>query len=1220
MNTVFIGGFNMKNNQIEANRKFSIIFFCVFMLSLICIFTLSSYSTPELVSSITIDSTKLSYSDKIQGSFRITKSAQWISEDKVKVTLDLNTTPLKDENGKDIIFVLDVSDTMKNEKILGIQKELKNIINTSLLDSSNRIALVTYSNSSKILSNLTNNQEELNQLVESVTTETEKRNLYQAFLNVERILKENTDHQKDTKVILIMGGYSNIQTSNEAGEYQYLKEQYPNITVSKIQYEAGGNIEKLMSVSDQFFASDRESLKDHLYEALECTKKYKILQMIDFLDTNSFDEDRIQNIVVSDGSIQRDGNQLKWDLNGLASGRSSKLEYVITRNHQVEGELYPISEKHEIRYLVEDIEEKMISTLTPILGRSFEVTYEGNAPSGCNVQNIPEKSMHQVYEWVQNPNDIPSCKGYQFEGWKNVTEGVTLTSDPGFLMPEANITFRAVWSKVTVRKTMDGNIHSHEDATIRKVNHIDTEELWKYKSTIKKIVFEDSFRTIGNAVEVFDLSEEQNGGILAYIVGENGGYTAYIQGDGKITANEDSSYLFDRFIILEVIEGIENLDTSKVTNMSHMFGRCRSLKTMDLSLLDTSNVVDMSYMFHDCISLISGNFRGLATSKVENMHGMFEGCIKLKEVDFTNDDLSHVLDMRDMFKDCPNLERILPEILNIGEMTDTDGIFEGGNLLEEPPIRKEYLVTMNHNTYGTIQPLTLNIAFGRTNTVLVTPNIGYYLEDFSCTNGYQNHAIINSSSSEKQTITIHNNNENIGSICNATFRLATYKIVYNLDGGTIEGEYPTTYTMESSLITLKNPTRTGYDFIGWTTPEDETPQMKVTIPKGSTGNRSYTAHWTPKQYTVTINKTIGGTTSTSSLMVPYGNSNTLTVVPNPGYYLSDISCTNGYTASAKTGKDEMLLQEITISNNQNDQSSTCIVSFGELLLTEYLISLAKADTTNLAYDDTVDQNLRYIGANPNNYVQFNHDLWRVIGVMNHVEDANGNQQSHVKLIRAESIGNYSWDNKLSGTGSSTSSNGSNDWGDATLKEILNQGLYWNRASGTCSSGKNGAVIPCDFTNIGLTTEAKKIISNISWNLGGHSTYEESASTLYKAERESNAYSGRPTTWQGYVGLIYPSDYGYAVGGSVRSLCLSQNLHTYNENNCKENNWIFLTTTEWTISPRSDHAYYAFNINGSGYLYFNSAFNTYAIRPSVYLNTNVKKTGGTGTLEDPFTIE
>src|SRR5574344_2618516 len=77
--------------------------------------------------------------------------------------------------------------------------------------------------------------------------------------------------------------------------------------------------------------------------------------------------------------------------------------------------------------------------------------------------------------------------------------------------------------------------------------------------------------------------------------------------------------------------------------------------------------------------------------------------------------------------------------------------------------------------------------------------------------------------------------------------------------------------------------------------------------------------------------------------------------------------------------------------------------------TDYIKKLAETDTTNLDYDGTTDNNLTYIGANPNNYVSFNGELRRIIGVMNNIDDGTGTTSTKVKLIRAESIGDYSWD-------------------------------------------------------------------------------------------------------------------------------------------------------------------------------------------------------------------
>ena len=139
----------------------------------------------------------------------------------------------------------------------------------------------------------------------------------------------------------------------------------------------------------------------------------------------------------------------------------------------------------------------------------------------------------------------------------------------------------------------------------------------------------------------------------------------------------------------------------------------------------------------------------------------------------------------------------------------------------------------------------------------------------------------------------------------------------------------------------------------------------------------------------------------------------------------------------------------------DDTASNCIIKNAE-------------KTNELVYDETTDNNLRYIGADPNNYVWFNDELWRIIGVMNNIDDGTGNKETRLKIIRSESIGNYSWDNKGIGTGSSTSSNASNDWSDSVLQIVLNSGAYWNRTSGECPYGSNGATTCLLYTSLSIS--------------------------------------------------------------------------------------------------------------------------------------------------------
>ena len=158
-----------------------------------------------------------------------------------------------------------------------------------------------------------------------------------------------------------------------------------------------------------------------------------------------------------------------------------------------------------------------------------------------------------------------------------------------------------------------------------------------------------------------------------------------------------------------------------------------------------------------------------------------------------------------------------------------------------------------------------------------------------------------------------------------------------------------------------------------------------------------------------------------------------------------------------------------------------------------------------------------------------------------------------------------------------------------------------------------------------------MIQNTTWYLGG-TTYKTSnppyetypVNELYESERGTQVYSGHATTSTDYIGLIYPSDYGYA---STDASC-RQNLRaglTYTNNTyggtptCKNNNWLFKGSWYWTISPYSSIAYYVFNVSSDGSLSNNIALYRESVRPSVYLKSDIKIVSGSGTKDDMFKL-
>ncbi len=315
---------------------------------------------------------------------------------------------------------------------------------------------------------------------------------------------------------------------------------------------------------------------------------------------------------------------------------------------------------------------------------------------------------------------------------------------------------------------------------------------------------------------------------------------------------------------------------------------------------------------------------------------------------------------------------------------------------------------------------------------------------------------------------------------------------------------------------------------------------------------------------------------------------------------------------------------VTYQNTDKDQtadmgksfSGTIIGELGECKVpTGAETILAKGETDELKFDNTTDNNLRYVGANPNNYVLFNNELWRIIGVFNNIDDGTGKKETRLKIIRDEPIGNYSWD--YDSTGSYD-----NDWSTSTLMNLLNNGAYYNRTTG---SYYNGSTV--DFTSIGLTEEAKTMISNAKWNLGGTVRYTSSsnglASHFYGYERGTEVYSGRPTEWIGKIGLMYPSDYGYATSGGSsidRETCLNTELSNWNDyDDCVNNDWLYTVSMLWTLTPYADTSHYVFLVYGTGEVYdFNTNYG-YAVSPTIYLSSNVKISEGEGTIDSPFTL-
>ena len=357
-------------------------------------------------------------------------------------------------------------------------------------------------------------------------------------------------------------------------------------------------------------------------------------------------------------------------------------------------------------------------------------------------------------------------------------------------------------------------------------------------------------------------------------------------------------------------------------------------------------------------------------------------------------------------------------------------------------------------------------------------------------------------------------------------------------------------------------------------------------------------------------------------------------------------------------------------NNQQGQEYTINLDLAgkkNLTLVKNVRDLSLSDTVNFASDDP-DNNIRYIGANPDNYVYFNCrdyssnylgtcEKWRIIGLFNNITKSDGTKENLIKIIRDDSLGDLSWDYKKYGVGSSTNGWGSNDWSDSQLMMMLNPvdylkngyinsndiisyngqhiyskiGSYYNGTKGckpaAISEGENFNCEDIDFTTTGLKNDStRNAIENVVWNLGGSSTYNDVTSGMfYERERGTTVYSGRPTTWTGKIGLMYPSDYGYATSGgqnSDRENCLANALHNWNNpsiSDCQENNYLLKSSDQWTLTSESASSNDIFLFCPSGYVYdLNTDYNL-GVRPTLFLKSNISISAGTGSKSDPYQL-
>ena len=332
---------------------------------------------------------------------------------------------------------------------------------------------------------------------------------------------------------------------------------------------------------------------------------------------------------------------------------------------------------------------------------------------------------------------------------------------------------------------------------------------------------------------------------------------------------------------------------------------------------------------------------------------------------------------------------------------------------------------------------------------------------------------------------------------------------------------------------------------------------------------------------------------------------TLAITNRPTIYgkLGTINC----TGSSATYNQQYNRVEIS---SFNGKYSSCNLNYtdstSKVNLASYIMGLSgKTQGTGKVVNEN---GYRYEGKNPNNYIWFNNEYWRIIGVFDSASHGVSGKNL-VKIIRADVLDGLAW-NKSN----------TNDWTVSSLKSLLN-GAYYNAQDGTnsgyCYGYSTTATANCDYTKRGIQAGYRGMIASVTWHLGGYLSTSATTSAFYGYERGTTVYSGRPTSTTGYIGLMYPSDYGYSVLSS--SCARTTNLGSYSSATCAGQSWLYGKGYEWTLTPFSSNSFSVFNLIGNGFLNNNNAYYGYGSRPVLYLDASVYKIDGDGSLNNPYIV-
>ena len=642
-----------------------------------------------------------------------------------------------------------------------------------------------------------------------------------------------------------------------------------------------------------------------------------------------------------------------------------------------------------------------------------------------------------------------------------------------------------------------------------------------YDESIVEIYFSDIDENEAQDAEaVIPVDVNRTGSIKAYKIPLEG---------------EDGLY----YIVVSPVLGYDKMKVYANENSSQMFDSFAGAKIIEVNSVDFSNTTNMSMMFSECNNLTNIEFGDINTSKVTDMSMVFANLTECTSIDLSEFDTSNVTDMNYMFSGMSNLEELDLSTFDTANVTNMSNMFS----------YCESLYEIDLSNFNTSKVTDMSMMFHR-------------LRD--CT-------YLNLASFDTSSVT------NMNSMFHYADTLESIYVSTSFNQNSLENANNMFYHCESliggngteyDLSHIDN----NYAYID----SDEQPgyftlynsiKLNPSVLTETQGPITVTVEFRPG----IVSKRKAGFGET----LEDAKANVSSITSNIRINVNK----NGYVyAEGIDYKGNKVASQIEITNIITIQNQFLRGTGTEI---EEYMEQNPGSINNFEKDDTTDENLRFVGNIPDNYIQFtvngNEELWRIIGVFD----------GKIKIMKADTM-----------TGQAYDSNNVDDWSTSSLKAYLNSTYY-------------DTIDDADF-----------IDTNSTWYLGtpvNGLNIKFDRATAYTAERDSTMVSsGCAATTTAAIGLMYISDYGYATE-NYSSEVAGTLMNHYSI--ASGHNWIGGNSHELVIDSNRSSTSQKVPVISVTSLFLQNANNSDSgcFRPCLYLKSNVEIYDGEGTTQRPYLI-